>query len=571
VDYVIVSPSVSNHVTDFEVLPFNELSDHAPLVFRLTTSSADLNNSSRQADAAESEKLYWDSGGVPAYRELLLRKQDSLNHMQHSLAHLDVNEATNEFTNFMYDNAFSVFGKVFKHKTETRRQKSEWFDETCKHAKRDFSKARNGYLHNKSDDNRCRFVSERTKYNKVKKRARKRYKRSEGIRISKLGKGNSKEFWKSVKKLYSKQTNSQNGLEAEDFRKHFASLFDTQGDNNVNVSDVEGDVIEDTLLDSEFSEMEVEDVIKGLKRNKSAGIDGVIAEVFMDASDIIAPFITSLFNKIFLSGSYPSTWGDGILIPLHKKGDVDDVNNYRGVTLISVLAKMYSHLLHNRISKWAENNEKLLGNQFGFQKHKSTSDCIFTFYAIISKVLNAGGKLFCAFVDYEKAFDRVDRHALWFKLVSEGVSTKMVQAVKAIYETVKICIRHNACMSDSVNSHVGVKQGDPLSPLMFMFFINDICENVNSDVDDLFTVGELKVFMLLYADDAVLFATSKSTLQHLLTELKLYSERWNLKVNTGKTKIMVFEIRGNTRPAMYFGTTELEVVRSFKYLGLEFF
>ena len=86
------------------------------------------------------------------------------------------------------------------------------------------------------------------------------------------------------------------------------------------------------------------------------------------------------------------------------------------------MAKIYSQLLVNRLTKWSENEEKLNNTQFGFQKEKSTKDCIFTFISIISKTLHAGDKLYCVFVDYEKAFDRIDRTILWQKVMSENIT-----------------------------------------------------------------------------------------------------------------------------------------------------
>lgn len=105
-------------------------------------------------------------------------------------------------------------------------------------------------------------------------------------------------------------------------------------------------------------------------------------------------------------------WAEGIIVPIFKSGNPDDPHNYRGITLINILGKIYSQVLLNRLTKWSENSEKISKNQFGFQKGKSTVDCIFAFHSIISKVLSSGDKLYCVFLDYEKAFDRINRSLL---------------------------------------------------------------------------------------------------------------------------------------------------------------
>ena len=111
-----------------------------------------------------------------------------------------------------------------------------------------------------------------------------------------------------------------------------------------------------------------------------------------------------------------------ILVPVPKKGDLSDVNNYRGITLTSIFSKIYSHILDERLRTWAENNNIIDHYQFGFRKNKSTVDCIYILQAIINKQLSSKCKLYCAFIEFKKAFDLVYRNGIWFKLCETGIS-----------------------------------------------------------------------------------------------------------------------------------------------------
>ena len=99
-----------------------------------------------------------------------------------------------------------------------------------------------------------------------------------------------------------------------------------------------------------------------------------------------------MYNRLFLNAEYPRLWGEGIIVPIFKGGCQDEASNYRGITLINIMGKVYSQILLNRLNKWAEEEVKILDNQFGFQKGKSTVDCIFTFYSIIAKTLGSKKK-----------------------------------------------------------------------------------------------------------------------------------------------------------------------------------
>ena len=205
--------------------------------------------------------------------------------------------------------------------------------------------------------------------------------------------------------------------------------------------------------------------------------------------------------------------------------------------------------------------KKISKCQFGYQKRKSTTDCIFILHSIISKVLNAGQKLYTVFIDYEKCYDKINRLFLWQKLLAEGVSLKITKAVKAMYTVVKSAVKYKGNISNSINSRLGVKQGDPSSSLLFMMFVNDILTDINSDLEGIFTVDEVKLFLLAYADDQFLFSTSPTTLQSVLNDIELYCNVWGLKININKTKILIFEKCGiYSNYNFYLCNEQLEVV-----------
>ena len=140
-----------------------------------------------------------------------------------------------------------------------------------------------------------------------------------------------------------------------------------------------------------------------------------------------------------------------------------------------------------------------------------------------------------------------------------------------MYDEVRACIRCNGSLSRSFNSYMGLKQGDPSSPSLFMMFINDLLDNINSNLENMFKLDDIILFMILYADDAVVFARSKENLQSILNDIELYCGILGLNINTAKTKAMIFEKGRHTTCDLFLNNVKLEVVNSFKYLGIHFF
>ena len=186
-------------------------------------------------------------------------------------------------------------------------------------------------------------------------------------------------------------------------------------------------------LNLNFSQNEILKSIKQLKSNKSGGPNMLINEFFIHGKQVLVPILCSLFNKVFEYGFFPEEWSEGYIVPLHKKGNLNDVENYRGITLLSALGKLFTRVVNNRLSEWSENYFVLIEAQAGFRANMSTVDDIFVLHGLISHILNHGEKIYCAFIDFTKAFDYVVRENLLYKLVKLGLRGKILNIIKSIY------------------------------------------------------------------------------------------------------------------------------------------
>ena len=286
-----------------------------------------------------------------------------------------------------------------------------------------------------------------------------------------------------------------------------------------------------------------------------------------------------MFNRILNEGQIPESWTIGMITPIYKnKGDKGDFNNYRGITILSCLGKLFTSIINTRLNKYANASNLINENQTGFRKDYSTLDHIFLLKSFIDIfVTNENQKLYCAFVDYKKAFDTVWRSALWHKLIQSGVTGKLYNVIVNMYKNIKSCVNLDGNISDFFVSLNGVRQGENLSPFLFALFINDIeqfllqygCNPIEIAGIDLQIY--LKLLIIMYADDTVLFANSKENLQRCLDGLKEYCDKWKLQTNADKTKVVIFSKQKVKADIVFrIGDKELEIVEEFKYLGVTF-
>ena len=151
-------------------------------------------------------------------------------------------------------------------------------------------------------------------------------------------------------------------MSIDELYDHFNSVFGETNAENVQSENTENNFSQNMSaneFDIDFTESEIREAIFSQKDNKSPGIDNITSEILTASYDYISPFLLILYNRLLNTGEYPCAWGEGIITPVFKKGNVNDANNYRGITLhvINILAKVYSQLLLNSMTKWAETYE----------------------------------------------------------------------------------------------------------------------------------------------------------------------------------------------------------------------
>ena len=269
-----------------------------------------------------------------------------------------------------------------------------------------------------------------------------------------------------------------------------------------------------------------------MKSGKACGIDNVRNEFLKNCSQDMVLFITDLFNFVLNSGIILLDWCIGLIIPIYKKKECENnPDNYRGITLLSCVGKLFTAALNCRITKFLELTGSLGDEQAGFREGFSTMDYVFVLHSIINIYLSKKKRLYCSFIDYKKAFDLVDRASLWKKLLGNGINGKILTVIINLYEKAKSCVLLHDQKSSLFSCNIGVRQGENLSPILFAIYLNDVgyfigrnykgldslsveCSNnlSNEDVEVYF-----RLYVLLYADDTIVLGESKEELQDALT------------------------------------------------------
>ena len=302
----------------------------------------------------------------------------------------------------------------------------------------------------------------------------------------------------------------------------------------------------------------VQKLLYNLEIGKACGPDNLKPIVL---SVQIAPMVTKLFQKSLNTGTIPSDWSKANVTPLFKKGDKSNPANYRPISLTCILCKLMEHIIASNITKHFQVNNILFHLQHGFRSKRSCETQLIGLVEDLARNLIQGHQTDLILLDFSKAFDKVNHLKLLYKLHQHGIQDNTLHWVKSFLIGRRQSVLVNGDMSDEVPVTSGVPQGSVLGPLLFLLYINDLPENIVSQVR-------------LFADDTAVYLAVNSTsqqniLQEDLNRLQQWEHTWDMEFNPSKCTVLCITRSKHPHKSTYtlHGQT-LETVSDAKYLGV---
>ena len=314
----------------------------------------------------------------------------------------------------------------------------------------------------------------------------------------------------------------------------------------------------------DMTKLEILTALKSLKNGKAAGTDNIPAEALKEGGAEIVDHLHKLLSLIWTKEEIPTDWKKGLLVKLPKSGDLSQCGKWRGITLLSIPSKVLTRVILERMKDAID--KELRDEQAGFRKERSCTDQIATLRVIVEQTIEWQSSLYVCFVDFEKAFDSVDRQSIWNILRHYGVPEKFVNTIRLLYEGFSCQVIHDGRLSEEFAVTTGVRQGCLLSPLLFLVVLDWVTKTAyaNSGKGIQWTLMR-KLEDLDFADDLALLSHRLQDMQEKVNSLREASQRVGLRISQEKTKVMRIN-SGQEAPIIIEGMPA-EDVKEFVYLG----
>ena len=441
------------------------------------------------------------------------------------------------FTNTLLEAENKWIPKVKKRINGT--SKPQWMTNGIKIIINEKKRAYKIYKRSKLDADFLHYITTKRRCEREIRKA----KRNLEISVAQQSKTNPKKFYqyirskKTVKEKVGPIKDANNRLvsDCKDMARilnsFFHSVFITEDMSSLpNADQMFTGTETDALKVEEISENDIAKHLRNLDPNKSTGSDQISTRLLRECQDELVLPLKLLFNRSLQEGSVPALWKCANVTPIFKKGSKCEPSNYRPISLTSVVIKIFERILKDKITSFLDKHKLILASQHGFRNNRSCLTNLLEFYNYVFSNYDERIPSDIIYLDFSKAFDTVPHKRLLIKLKAHGIGAQLCSWIESWLSNRKQRVVINGEASDWLQVSSGVPQGSVLGPLLFLIYINDLDRGITSNISK-------------FADDTKLGGKALTNgdcevMQQDLDNLSSWSEKWLLKFNKDKCKVM---------------------------------
>ena len=313
---------------------------------------------------------------------------------------------------------------------------------------------------------------------------------------------------------------------------------------------------------------EISDIITGLDINKAHGPDNISVNMIQLCGQHLCIPLKVIFENILKTGIFPDQWKEANVTPVHKKNDKQLISNYRPISLLPILAKVFERIIFKNLYNYLISNNLITKNQSGFRPADSVTNQLL---ALVNDIHLAFDNNRClevrsVYLDLSKAFDKVWHEGLIFKLKQNGIEGKLLDLLSNYLSNRKQKVHINGSESNWGSIKAGVPQGSVLGPLLFLVYINDLEEGIKSSIK--FFADDTSLYSVV--NDPKILANELNYDLHIIGH---WAHQWKMSFNPDPTKqaeeiLFSCKLKSPNHPPIYFNATEVKTVKHHKDLGL---
>ena len=369
------------------------------------------------------------------------------------------------------------------------------------------------------------------------------------------GAGQYGEAWRGTNEITGSKTSKEGqvaGASPEErvstWYNHFQKLLGTPA-HTQNIDEEVPTVFADLgIEDGPFTKGEYEKAKSSLRQGKSAGPDNIPPEVFKscDLDDVVI----KICNKVLIENKKPQQWSLSNIIPVPKKGNLSNTDNYRGISLTCIIAKLFNRMILNRIREAIDPELRI--NQNGFRRGRTTVAQILALRRIIEEVKLNNLSAVLTFVDFKKAFDSIHRKKMMKILKAYGIPPNLLNAINNMYTNTRAKVVTPDGETEEFNILAGVLQGDTLAPFLFIivldYALRQATDGPGAELGFIVTprrsrrVQAVRITDLDFADDICLLSNQIDEAQQLLQRIEVECSKVGLGLNSRKTEFMTYNV-----------------------------